>query len=61
MSIQITADWICFYCYKPATGNLPNDWDLIWQSPVCPDCLKRAKTGVTIGGEFAYMDDPRED
>jgi hypothetical protein len=36
--------WICAYCYRALLkGNLPPDWDLVFQSPICPDCLARAK------------------
>lgn len=31
-------DFTCGYCYKEVEGDLPSDWDLVLQTPVCPDC-----------------------
>lgn len=57
--------WICFFCFTYAQyRNLPDDWDLVWQSAVCPECQKRVQAdggyAVVVGG--AYSDgkpDPR--
>ena len=39
----MNSDWICEFCYKPADGDLPPEWDLVWQSAVCPECQQRVK------------------
>lgn len=56
--------WICELCFKPANGDLPDSWDLVWQSAVCPDCQVKVAShggyGKVVGGEFAYAKDPRE-
>jgi hypothetical protein len=61
--IRIEADWICEYCYKPAVGNLPATWELIFQSAVCPDCLRQLDglggVHVVKCGQLAFMPDPR--
>ncbi len=36
--------WVCEYCFVCLLeGNLPDDWDLVFQSAVCPSCQKKAK------------------
>ena len=62
--IKIICDWICEFCYKPCAGNLPSDWEFIFQSAICPDCIIRAKSESKLlteikGGEYAYISDPR--
>ena len=56
-------NWICEFCYKPASGDLPHSWELIFQSAVCDDCqVKVAKIGgyrEVVGGAFATDKDPR--
>jgi len=58
---------VCELCFRKAPeGDLPADWDIIWQSLVCPECQKRAKQeGKDIphmkGGCYADgRPDPRE-
>jgi hypothetical protein len=57
--------WVCEYCYATSDDSiLPPDWDMIWQSVVCPECVRRlaAKTievHTTPGGAFANTVDPR--
>ena len=54
----------CEFCYKQVDGKLPSDWDLVWQSCVCPDCKKRVKEdggyNVVKGGAYSSGPDPRE-
>jgi hypothetical protein len=62
--IIIKCDWICELCYKPVVGNLPNDWELVWGSAMCPDCMNKVKlSGKSIMdtkcGCFSYMPDSR--
>ena len=62
--INIKCDWICELCYKPAVGDLPSDWELIWGSAICPDCIfKNQDSGLSISdtkcGCYSYMPDPR--
>jgi len=61
--MSILVDWICEFCHRAVKGNLPEDWDLVWQSAVCPECQKRvAKDGgydVVVGGAYAMAPDPR--
>jgi hypothetical protein len=56
---MICVDGICEYCYRAFRGDLPDGWDVIWQSYVCKKCLKKADIQTTKGGEFACSDDPR--
>ena len=56
--------WTCEYCFRPFYGEkLPDDWDFVWQSAVCPDCkVKVAADGgyfVVPGGKYATGPDPR--
>lgn len=57
------SDWICEFCYKPADGDLPPSWKLMWQSAVCPDCQEKVAQkggyGAVVGGAFAFGKDPR--
>jgi hypothetical protein len=47
---QRSWDWICEFCFKTIKGKiLPDSWDWVWQSAVCPECLERVKTD---GGFF---------
>ena len=33
--------WVCEFCFACLLdGDLPNDWDLVWQSAICPSCQK---------------------
>lgn len=59
---------VCHYCHKESEGpEMPEGWDLIFQSYVCGDCLARAKhehprdwLHVVKGGEYAEgKPDPR--
>ena len=56
-------DWICEFCFTPIHGRLPDDWDWVLQSAVCPSCIKRvARDGgyaVVKGGAYAAVPDPR--
>lgn len=59
---------ICEFCYKslPATadGRLPEGWEFVWQSYVCPDCVKRVAFDggyhFVPGGAYAQGPDPRD-
>ncbi len=36
--------WVCEFCYRKSNRKiLPKDWDLVWQSAVCPKCQERVK------------------
>lgn len=57
-------DWICEFCYKTINSQfLPDDWDLVWQSAVCPECQEKVKCdgGYTLVklGAYAKVPDPR--
>ena len=57
--------WVCEYCFACLLeGNLPDDWDLVFQPAVCPSCQEKVKQDggyhKVFGG--AYSDgrkDPR--
>lgn len=57
--------WCCEFCYIVVLeGNLPKDWDLVWQSAVCPNCQNRVEAdgGYAVVKGGAYSDgrtDPR--
>jgi dCMP deaminase len=55
--------YVCEFCYKPASENLPPSWDLVMQSAVCPDCQTKVEDaggyGVVKGGTYAFAPDPR--
>jgi hypothetical protein len=56
--------WICEFCFKRSWATqLPKEWDFVWQSSVCPDCVIRVKGdggyGVVRGGEYSSKPDPR--
>ena len=56
--------WICEFCYRVYMGNpLPDEWDRVWQSNVCPVCQKRVELdggyGVVKDGAYAVSPDPR--
>ena len=56
--------WVCSFCFKIYEGDtLPDDWDFVGKSAVCPECKKRAaKDGgydVVPGGKYATGPDPR--
>lgn len=63
MILIIQADYICEFCFKPGEGDIPNSWDFVWQSAVCPDCKAKVAThggyAVVKGGTFAFCSDPR--
>jgi len=57
--------WMCEFCYrKIMEGNLPSDWELCWQAPICPDCWERVQAdgGINVVrmGSYAEGPDPRE-
>ncbi len=44
--------WVCELCYKEVeSGNLPDTWELVWQSAICPACLKIAERRKLSIGE----------
>jgi hypothetical protein len=55
--------WLCEFCYAQHYGDLPNDWSLVLQSPICPSCLSRieADGGIHVVkcGAYATAPDPR--
>ncbi|HEY3315211.1 MAG TPA: DUF5131 family protein, partial [Bacillota bacterium] len=56
--------WLCEFCYKTHYGpRLPADWDLVWQSAVCPECQEKVKRdggyGKVFCGAYATTPDPR--
>ena len=57
--------WICEFCFLQNTDAiLPEGWDLVWQSPVCPSCRERVANdggyAVVKGGAYAGgKPDPR--
>lgn len=57
--------WICEFCYtRVYLDRLPDSWEFMWQSAVCPDCHKRvlADGGYSVvkGGAYAFeVPDPR--
>ena len=57
---------ICEFCYKETTtDNIPESWDLVWQSAVCPECKSRVQADggyfVVAGGSYANgKSDPRD-
>jgi hypothetical protein len=56
--------WICEFCYTMLfTDRLPDGWDWIYQSAVCPECRERvAQAGgyhVVVAGAYAEGPDPR--
>jgi hypothetical protein len=55
---------ICEFCYREAPADdIPSDWDIVWQSLVCPDCqwrvLHAGGYATVSGGAFATKRDPR--
>jgi hypothetical protein len=57
--------WVCHYCHVEISGAFPREWELVWQSPVCPGCWKRVPGdgGIAVVKGGAYADgrpDPRE-
>jgi hypothetical protein len=39
----------CELCYAQHTGDrIPDDWDIVWQSPICPDCQEKCKIENTV-------------
>ena len=63
MSRKFPWDWICEFCHKTINGELPDDWDFVWQSAVCPECKEKVARdggyGVVKGGAYATGPDPR--
>ena len=57
--------WTCEFCHTVLlTGNLPTQWEIVFQSAVCPSCRARVeKDGgyhVVHGGAYAEgRSDPR--
>lgn len=51
------SDFICGYCGLVVEGDLPSDWDLVLQTPVCPDCQFRVSGdgGYTVVKLGAYQ------
>ena len=36
--------WVCELCFRTIRADrLPDDWELVHQSAVCPDCIRRAR------------------
>lgn len=57
--------WICEFCYREdASARLPDKWDFVWQSAVCPECRVRVHAdggyAVVKGGAYAKRPDPRD-
>lgn len=51
-------NWICEFCFKVYDGDrLPDDWDFIFQSAVCPECKPKVQVDggyqVVKGGAYA--------
>lgn|SRR5512139_180616 len=51
----------CGFCYKKVSGDIPPDWDIVFQTPVCPDCQFRVSgdggyTNVPLGA-YAFSKD----
>lgn len=42
----------CGFCYKQVYGDIPDDWDIVFQTPVCPDCQFR------VSGDGGYSKVP---
>ena len=39
---RLSAAWVCEFCFACLLeGNLPDDWDLVFQSAICPSCQKK--------------------
>lgn len=57
------AGFICEFCYKPARSPLPYEWELAWQSAVCPDCQEKVRRDggyhIVLGGAYSFAKDPR--
>jgi hypothetical protein len=58
------ATWICEFCYAMLfEDRLPDSWDWVWQSAICPDCQEKvARAGgvnVVLSGDYADGPDPR--
>jgi len=56
--------WICEFCFKKSYQRfLPDGWEWVWQSAVCPSCRKRVEKdggyNVVKGGAYAKVPDPR--
>ena len=57
--------WVCEFCYREYYGNpLPDSWDFVWQSAVCPECRQLVPLdggyAVVKGGAYAgNKPDPR--
>ena len=58
---------ICELCYvETPEGDIPQDWDIVWQSLICPECQTRLaalsiRYSDAVGGMFTDKKDPRED
>ncbi|MFL6416122.1 MAG: hypothetical protein ACJ74Y_10710 [Bryobacteraceae bacterium] len=57
--------WVCEFCFRTIKDDvLPNNWEWIYQSAVCPDCKARVEASggyrVVMGGAYAgSRKDPR--
>jgi hypothetical protein len=56
--------WICEFCYAMLFDDqLPESWEWIWQSAVCPECRERVERDggyfVVVAGAYAEGPDPR--
>ncbi len=59
--------WICEFCFLTIFDEeLPPDWELEWQSAICPTCLERLRAEFgdgwinnAPGGCYAKIPDPR--
>lgn len=64
LSRWLSQPWLCEFCYRTHYGDqLPETWDWVWQSAVCPECKERTARdggyGVVRGGAYATQPDPR--
>jgi hypothetical protein len=63
--MQLEIGWICEICYRALPLiDLPTDWDLVFQSAICPKCLEYAKENDIpfcdlVCGSRACGPDPR--
>ena len=63
--MMLEIGWLCEICYRALPNmTLPADWELVFQSAICPDCQKHAKDNNIalcnlICGSRAQGPDPR--
>lgn len=56
--------WVCEFCFRTSDAQpLPEGWELVWSSAVCPECLERVgrEGGIYVVpvGAYARGSDPR--